>query len=123
MKLWPEKKSDEDYIESIRQLISRGNQVCIHYAIIAVLCLLLFVVYWLLLRWFASSQSQFTGGLRLGFGFGILLGGVAGIFLFSAMYYGMLAIRGVDGYRAERLMIRFHDELKGKTGDSRQSRE
>jgi len=105
MKLCPKRKTDEEYIESVRRLVSRRNW---HVAIHAGLAVLLFGMFWKFWGWIFSDPDMHTDGPE----FRIMLGALAGVMLVQVASSGYNVLWALKGQRTERILLRLYDELK-----------
>lgn len=110
--------SDEEYVEKVRKgdrTIRRIRWIWPLLFIGLICCLFAFLE--LIPRLAAQTDKvtgdgSFYGGLALGAMFGLL-------FVFTAAQAGHAIKEWLDarrGFRTERLMLRYHDELQGKEG-------
>src|SRR6266446_5669987 len=106
------RKTDEEYVESVRKQIERSKWFGVFHTSG---CIFFLGVFWSMWWMIYSTDSPFaelppaagSGGVL-----GIALGAFAGIQLVLAGQNAMWAAQHFRGHRTERLMLRFHDELK-----------
>ena len=117
MQLFPKRKTDTEHIESVRRLLSHSKWFRIASACGAVGFLVIFWLWWRFIPRLAHSMPELDEAARHGFSVGIMLGAMAGLFLFFAAICTYLTARPVTGQRTERLMVKFYDELKKRELD------
>ena len=119
MQVFPKRKTDDEYIISIRKLVSRSRWFGVFHTVGAVFFLAMYHVIWRMLHsaGFPFHHFDFHSEVgadvaKFGFHVGVMLGAFAGIQLVFAVLNIMWAMQYFRGQRTERLMLRFHDELK-----------
>jgi len=108
MELYSKRKTDEEYVEFTRKLIKRSKWYGLFFACGAVLFLVMFEALWRLIH----SDKQIMTDISPGIHIGIMLGAMGGFFVVMAWQNMMWAAKYFTGQRAERLMVKFHDEMK-----------
>jgi hypothetical protein len=109
MQIRPKHMSDAEYVESVRKVVARSKALLVLYVCNAVLLIGVNLGFWYVLQ----SLREIWPGIDEGLYAGILVGVVAGIGLTGAVSAIGSAIRyWCDGFRSERLMLKFHDELE-----------
>jgi hypothetical protein len=96
----------------VRRLLGRSNWFILFYACASVFFLAAFL---LILRMVYSVDSVFVGvagGTEQAAAIGVMLGVFAGLQMLAAGENARWAVQHWRGMRTERLMLRFHDELK-----------
>jgi hypothetical protein len=107
------RKTDEEYIESVRRQVERSKWFGVFHACG---CIFFLGAYWWIWRMLYSPDSplaELPQAVGSGGMIGIALGAFAGIQLVLAGQNAIWAGQYFRGHRTERLMLRFHDELKG----------
>lgn len=113
MKIFPEKKSDSEFIEGIREKIERPKWGAIFQYGMAVFFLLMFFIFWTMShRLHEIFPEKYAEMLTPGFFVGIILGCSAGFMIFFAMVCMHWGPQEDSVRRTERLLIHFHDRLK-----------
>jgi hypothetical protein len=108
MKLYPKRKTDEEYVEFTRKLIARSKWLGFLHALGAIV----FLVMAEMIRRMIYSHDGIIPDMSSGVRIGIILGACGGLFIFLAIENLIGAIQYFKGKRVERLMLRYHDELK-----------
>ena len=112
MEPYPRRKTDEEYVESVRKQVARSKWYGVFHA-----CGFVFFLgaYWWI-WWMTYSPDSplldIASGAGIGWYIGVLLGAFAGLQLVFAAQNVMWAAQRFRGFRTDRLMLRFHDELK-----------
>ena len=106
-------KTDEEYVESVRKQIGRSKWFGVFHACGCIFFLGMFWWIWWMIYSTDSTFAVFPQAAGSGGIIGIALGAFAGIQLVLAGQNAMWAAQHFRGHRTERLMLRFHDELKG----------
>ncbi|NLH17552.1 MAG: hypothetical protein GX455_13335 [Phycisphaerae bacterium] len=105
------RKSDEEYVESIRK-----NMKCGRWAspLAFLTSILQFGVGCLIVRVIFDSYSPrpIFPNLTEGIGIGIALGAIACMSIFLSLHFFQHAMTLALGVRSERLLLRYHDELQ-----------
>ncbi len=105
MNLFPKRKTDEEYVEAARKLVVRSKWIGVLEALAAIICLVSYL----------GVNSFYVWLNKLQYGPGVLIGiiyGASGGLIISLAIVNM--IQCFKGRRAERLMLKYHDELKEK---------
>lgn len=109
MRLWPKPRMDEEYIELVRKRMShRKTFVALHVGAV-VLFLLLFPLSAAFFSWLLSHIP--TGREHIGQLFAAVDGKMAGWMLCLGACCMILGVEAFRGPRAERLLLKFYDEL------------
>ena len=106
MKLYPERKTDEEYVETIRKVVAGSKRHRIFQAVmtavyIVIICKLGYVFY---------EIAKNTG--TKGVGVGMLMGISLGFLSTTAASMILGVVNTFAGERASRLLLKYHDELK-----------
>ena len=112
MELRPKRKTDEEYVESVRRQVAQSKWFGVFHACGFVFFLGAFWWIWWMIYSPNSPLAEFLGAARSSSILGIAFGAFAGIQLVFAGQNAMWAAQHFRGHRTERLMLRFHDELK-----------
>lgn len=119
MELYPKRKTDDQYVTSVRKLVSRSRWFGVFHAVGAVFFFGMYHVIWNMLHsvdfpfhHFDLQSPVGSDVVKSGFHVGVMLGAFAGIHLVFAVLNIMWAMQYFRGQRTERLMLKFHDELK-----------
>jgi hypothetical protein len=113
MQIYPRRTTDEEYVEATRKLIRRSKWFGLFFAAGGVFFLVMFEALWHVIHSDEGLMADISPGVHIG----IMLGAMGGIFLLLAIQSLMCAAQYFKGQRTERLMPKFHDELK-KTKES-----
>jgi hypothetical protein len=119
LRLWPRRKTDAEYITSVRKVVKYSKWMAVVYGVVAVVGLggsmaisyIAFQFAFVLM----PAESVMDEALA-GAAVGLLFGTIAG-YLFvqgGASFIQMLTV--VQDQRTERLMLKFHDELMSREG-------
>ena len=106
-------KTDEEYVESVRKQIGRSKWFGVFHACGCIFFLGMYsTIVWMIYSP-GSPLAELPQAVGSGGIVGIALGVFAGIQLVFAVQNAIWAAQHFRGHRTERLMLRFHDELKG----------
>ena len=125
MQVFPKRKTDDEYVNSIRKLVSRSRWFGLFHVVGIVIFVGMYYVIW---RMFLSVPLDFPFHLfelqsstmlelsKSGFHAGVAIGAFAGFQLVFAMCSFIWATQYFSGrcQRTERLLLKFYDELKEK---------
>ena len=114
MKLYPKRKTDAEHVEFIRKQVGRSKWFLLLHSVAFVFFLAMFLLAGHQICRLDEIMPEFSEGAGHGFIIGVQLGLVAGLFVIFAVINVIFAIPYIQGYRTERLMLKFHDELKKK---------
>lgn len=114
MEVYSKPKTDEQYVESIRTQISRSKRFIVFHILGAIFFLALFLWAGMQVCRLDQIMPEFSEGAGRGFFIGVQLGLVAGLFFIFAFMNINFTISYFRGYRTERLMLKYYDELKKK---------
>ncbi len=109
------RKTDAEYIASVRKVVSRSKWMIVGYGIAAILwfgmCVLIPCTV------FDLVSAEFGGdGTGLGLIIGLVSGYFAGYFLIQGGSCLVHMLTAKQGLRTERLMLKFYDELQRRKG-------
>ena len=123
MQVFPKRNTDDEYVTSIRKLVSRSRWFGVFHAVGALFFFGMYHIIWRMLHsvdlpfhHFDIQSQAWADVTKSGFHVGVMLGAFAGIQLVFAVLNIMWAMQYFRGQRTERLMLKFHDELKEKKG-------
>ncbi len=112
LQLCPKRWTDEEYVESVRKLIARSKWFAIFHGGMAVLLLGCHLYLWRLIFKLDPLFCELGDTVYVGIRIGLMLGAFCGVLLIFAMLSIIFLMWHLKGQRTERLMLRFHDELK-----------
>ncbi|MCG3149218.1 MAG: hypothetical protein PCFJNLEI_02681 [Verrucomicrobiae bacterium] len=112
MELYPKRKTDEEYVESVRKLVARAKWFGVFHACGFVFFLAAYFVFWRMIYSSESPLREIFAAGGSGWYIGVMLGAGAGLLLVFAAQNAMWAGQRFRGFRTEKLMLRFHDELR-----------
>jgi len=116
MKLYPKRKSETEYISWIRKQVSHAKRLAVFHGIMFIVSIVLFLVFNHLVFQFHEIMPEAAATLPLGVIIGLPFG-VMLVFLLAMVAFNVVtAVRHLSGNRTEKLMLKFHDELKEKRG-------
>lgn len=123
MQVFPKRKTDDEYINSIRKFVSRSRWFGLFFIVGVIFFIGLYCVIWGILlpksidfpfHLYGLQSSTMVDLAKSGFHIGVMLGAVAGIDLFFAFFSFIWAMKFFSGQRTEHLLLKFYDELKEK---------
>jgi hypothetical protein len=121
LELFPRRQTDAEYIEAVRKDLGRSKWMALQHGAMAVLFICSYcAISWMSLR-MAGFTERVSGASGNGAGVGIILGVMQGIALVFAIACIGLVINVVKGQRAERLLIRYYDQIRQQDSDCQQS--
>ena len=112
MELYPKQKSDAEYIAMTRKTIKRSRWFLLLYGVAFVFFNAMFLTFWNWIHNLPETMPEFAEGSGPGFFIGTQLGAMAGVMVLCAVITVIFAIPCMNGFRTEKLMLKFHDELK-----------
>ncbi|KKL94692.1 hypothetical protein LCGC14_1862140 [marine sediment metagenome] len=108
MELYPKRKTDEQYVEAVRKLVARSRWFGVYHACLVIVFVVAFQILWRSI----CSVDGLMSGVSKGVHIGIMLGAMAGVLMVLAAQNVIWGAQCFKGHRTERLMLKFHDELK-----------
>ncbi len=117
LQLYPKRKNDAEYVESVRKIVRRTKWLAVFHGIMA---LFFFGCYLVMVRMIYSAEPQVPGfaeSISTGLRIGVMLGAFIGALLVFGAVNVKYSITLLKGQRTERLMLKFHDELRKKESD------
>ena len=120
MQLYPKRKTDTEYIEMIRKFVERSKWFGAFHACVFILFSMMFLILRNIIYTTDSAVLGFKKMIEPGIHIGIMLGTFGGLLLVFAVLNVIWAVTYFNGQRTERLMLKFHDELKRKEKDFQQ---
>jgi hypothetical protein len=123
MEVCPKRKTDEEYVEWVRRLVARSKWVGVFHVCGFVFFLAVYLVIWRMIYSPESPLRDIPVASGTGWYIGVMLGVFAGVQLVFAVQNAIWAGQRFRGFRTERLMLRFHDELRQSGGSFQQSDE
>lgn len=116
MRLCRMRQTDAEYVESVRKMVSPSKWIAVLHGLSTVLYFATFSFIWYAVSELTSDtfpdESPKDNGLTLALGIGI--GAFMGLLLMQAMSSFIQMLTVGQGQRTERLMLKFHDELKSR---------
>ena len=105
-------RTDPEHIEFIRKLVSRKKWYGLYFIFFAVLYFgIAFLVWNLAYRINTDIFPELDQAMSYGTQIGMMLGAFAGLMVMLAILSILWAINHFTGYRNEKLMLKYHDEL------------
>lgn len=108
MELYPKRKTDAEYIATMRKIVKRSKRVAVFFVFCGMIQLTSFWFLWKMIHRLDGIMSEVSKGVHIG----IMRGAMAGIFLVLASQCFQFAHEKFRGNRSEKLMLKFHDELE-----------
>ena len=112
MQLYARRKTDAEHVETIRRMIARSRWLALFYGSMGCLYLIIAILWHGMIfktdEVFPELAASMDSGVRLGITLGVMQGV---IFVFAAGSIGW-AVYVLRGLRTERLLLKYHDELR-----------
>jgi len=112
MQLFPKRKTDAEYVKQVRRLLSRSKWFGAMHLGFAAFFFLMSWLWWRHITEVGDRIPMLDEAARQGFAIGVSLGTMAGMTFLFTLISLLSALRILTGQRTERLMLKFHDELK-----------
>jgi hypothetical protein len=113
MEVFPRRRTDAEYVQLIRKAVSRSKWFVVLHAAMTCFYIAAFIVF----PYYAAEMEGLfpASAISLGVKIGILLGLLIGVIGALAVMSVGACIKTLIGWRTERLMLKFHDELEGRS--------
>lgn len=111
IELTSKRPTDEDYIELIRKQVARSKWYGRLKVFFAVIYFGMFLLTWKMIYLIESLFPDEAGNFDDKGLIGMMIGAFAGLLLFCAIDSIVSAARHFHGLRAERLLLKYHDDL------------